>query len=59
MITTDDAVKKLVKIAEAVALEECEAKQHGQEPCPVQHDDQNEWCLPCQAKKAVQDYMNA
>jgi hypothetical protein len=57
MITGSDVVKKLARIAEAVALEECEAKQHGQEPCLVQYDDAEEWCLPCQVawRAAVRD----
>jgi hypothetical protein len=57
MITGSDVVKKLANIAEAVALEECEAKQHGREPCPVQYDDAEEWCLPCQVawRAAVRD----
>lgn len=59
MITSDPAVKNLIRIAEAVALEECEAKRHGQEPCPVQYDDQEQWCLSCQARNAVEQYISA
>lgn len=40
MITTDAVVKNLVRIAEVLALEPCEATTYGQEPCPVQYDDQ-------------------
>ena len=50
---------KLARIAEAIAVKECEAVEHGQEPCPVQYDDQEEWCLVCLAKKAVQEYHDA
>ena len=57
-LTAESTVAKLALIAEAVALEACEAVQHGQEPCPLQYDDQEHWCLSCLAKKVVADYLN-
>ena len=52
------AIRALAQIAETVALEKCEAVQHGQQPCPLQYDDQEHWCLSCLAKKAAADYFN-
>lgn len=59
MITADSAVKKLVDIAEVLATQECEAVQEGEQPCPVTSDKEDEWCLPCLAKKALEQYINA
>ena len=38
--------------------QECEAVEHGQQPCPLQYDDEEHWCLSCLAKKAAADYFN-
>ena len=58
MTTTDEkAVRKLAEVVETVATEPCEAVAAGQEPCPLQYDDQENWCLSCLAKRAWQDYL--
>jgi hypothetical protein len=49
---------KLTKVVEVVATEPCEAVQHGQEPCPLQYDDREEWCLSCLARDAMAEYLN-
>jgi hypothetical protein len=62
MSTTEAAARlsaEIIRIVEAVALEPCEAVQHGQEPCPLQFDDQEHWCLPCAASAALDRWMNA
>jgi hypothetical protein len=56
--TNESTVRTLAQIAETVALEECEAVQAGQDPCPLQYDSRDEWCLSCVAKKAAADYFN-
>jgi hypothetical protein len=58
--TTDEStVRKLVEVVEIVAGDDCEGKLHGRQPCPLESDDQDDWCLPCVAKQALSQYMNA
>lgn len=57
--TTDATIADLVRIAESVALEQCEAVECRQEPCPLQSDDQEQWCLPCLAHKALSEHLKA
>lgn len=46
-------VTALVRIAEAAALEKCEAVEHSLEPCPLRTDSQGEWRLPCWARETM------
>ncbi len=58
MTTTDEKTfRKLARVAEVVATQQCEAVAAGQQPCPLQYDDQEHWCLSCLAKRALQDYL--
>lgn len=50
------AIEKLAKVAEALAAEQCEAVTAGQEPCPIQHDRRDDWCLRCLAAEALAGY---
>lgn len=51
------ATEKLAKVAEALALEQCEAVAIGQEPRPIQHDSRDDWCLRCLAAEAGAEYQ--
>lgn len=59
MTTDERTIRQLAEVAEAVATQECEAVAAGQEPCPLQSDNREEWCLPCVAKQALSEYLNA
>jgi hypothetical protein len=56
MTTDERTIRKLARVAEIVATQECKAVEHGQQPCPLQYDDREEWCLVCLAKDAVAEY---
>jgi len=56
--TDEKTIRRLAEVVETVATEQCEAVAVGQEPCPLQYDDQEHWCLSCLAKKTAADYFN-
>lgn len=53
--TSDDTIAKLVAVAEIVALDECGAKQHGQPECRDESDNEDNWCLVCLARQALEE----
>lgn len=55
----ENVIRRLVDVTEVLAMDECEATKHGQEPCPLQYDDDEEWCLICLAKKAYQQFFDS
>jgi hypothetical protein len=52
----DSTIKKLVEVAETLSIGPCRAEEHGQQPCPIQHDNRDDWCLRCLAAEAVAEY---
>ena len=54
MTAAERLTAEILELAQAVALQECEAVEHGQRKCPEEHESEADYCLPCAARAVLE-----